>query len=260
MTDDDELIECATHGETPPVFACKHVSRGVACGFWTPVEDDVEAARPSAWCDACEEVANANGGWPDDYALENMKLLCTHCWDAAKERNSTVPPKARGERARLTPAEQQDLIHHAVHELQAKQAKIGARWKIGGESALEAGRWDYNIDEQTMTFSEGGQPRVVADMRAVGSYAETSKTFQWYWHTLGERNHPVVSDVTDLEGFGLVRGIERLTKVWWECDLQEGWEMTALAAYLLEAEAGYRAPTADGMYLYMLLDNFRAVS
>lgn len=40
----------------------------------------------------------------------------------------------------------------------------------------------------------------------------------------------------------------------------EGWEMTALAAYLVGGEAAYRAPGSEGMFTFMLLDNFRAVS
>jgi hypothetical protein len=53
-----------------------------------------------------------------------------------------------------------------------------------------------------------------------------------------------------------VRGIERLTTNYWDCDIVEGWEMTAIAAYVLGCEAVYRAPF-DDLYWFMLLSGFR---
>ncbi len=73
-----------------------------------------------------------------------------------------------------------------------------------------------------------------------------------------ESRQSPVTGMSDLEGFGEVRGIERLTKSWWECDQQEGWEMTALAAYLFGCDLAYRAPF-DDTYWYMLLSNARVV-
>jgi hypothetical protein len=98
-------------------------------------------------------------------------------------------------------------------------------------------RWEFDADTRTLTFSENGAARVIAQVRMVGS-----GTFQWSWHTYGDRNDPIVGGLADLEGFGEVRGIERLQKAWWACEPAEGWEMTALAGYLFGCDAAYRAP------------------
>ena len=102
-----------------------------------------------------------------------LVILCTHCWDDARARNEKVPELARGKNARLTEAEQHHLIHHAVHHLQAVQERAQARWQIGlGTSAKTFMRWDFDEDARSLTFSEGGEPRVIAQVQMVGTYAE----------------------------------------------------------------------------------------
>ena len=190
---------------------------------------------------------------------KDLVILCTHCWDEARARNENVPEFARGKNARLTEAEQHQLIHHAVHHLQAVQERAQARWQIGlGTSAKTFMRWDFDEDSRSLTFSEDGRPRVIAQVQMVGTYALKSGTFQWSWHTYGDRCDPIVGGLADLEGFGEVRGIERLQKVWWECDPDEGWEMTALAAYLFGCDAAYRAPM-EHVNAFMLLSDMRFV-
>jgi len=190
---------------------------------------------------------------------KDLVILCTHCWDEARQRNEQVPDLARGKHARLTDDEQRRLIHHAVHQLQAVQERAQSRWDIGlGTNAKAFMRWDFDADDRTLTFSQDGKPRVVAQVQMVGAYARSSGTFQWSWHTYGNRSDPLVGGLADLEGFGEVRGIERLQKVWWECEPKEGWEMTALAAYLSGCDAAYRAPF-DDLDGFMLLTNMRSV-
>lgn len=242
------------HGATPLTFACRHAAGGIACGFWI-APPDPEYGRPDATCDLCDERARSG----IEIDSKDIVILCTHCWDEARARNEKVPDLARGKAARLTEEEQRRLIHHAIHQLQATQERAQTRWGIGlGSHAQTYMGWQFDPDTRSLTFSEDGQPRVVAQVQMVGTYARGSGTFQWSWHTYGDRRDPVVGGLADLEGFGEVRGIERLQKIWWECDPEEGWEMTALAAYLSGCEAAYRAPFehVDG---FMLLTNLRSV-
>lgn len=205
-------------------------------------------------CDLCDERSTKG----EEIGATDIRVICGHCWDEARARNQTVPELARGKKARLTPKEQHALIHHAVHELQATQERGQAKRGIGlGSNATSFMRWQFSEETRSMTFSSDGVPRVIADVRMVGTYAAKSGTFQWAWHTYKDREHPLVAGMSDLEGFGEVRGIERLTKMWWECDPQEGWEMTALAAYLFGCDAAYRAPF-EHVFGFMLLTNMRA--
>ncbi len=87
----EQLVECAEHGAQPATFVCQHILRGLEedkpYGFWWA--DDPESTRPDAWCTACEEYLNADGGeWNDKTeAFAGVKLLCGSCYDRAKARN-----------------------------------------------------------------------------------------------------------------------------------------------------------------------------
>ena len=201
-------------------------------------------------CDLCAEAFDAG----KELKSKDLALLCTHCWDAARERNEKVPARVRGKRARLTRDEQKDLFHHATHALMASQERARARWDIGSDAYK---RWDFDPDALQITFSQGPAAPVVADVALLGTYELDSKTFSWSWHTYEDRDHPLVGGLAYLEGFGEVRGIKKLEKAVWKCDRDEGWAMSALAAYLFTCETVYRATASDGVDQYLLLNNIR---
>jgi uncharacterized protein DUF6882 len=246
---ESETITCGAHGETPATFVCQHLMGGVACGFHDAGEPGDR--WPDAWCDRCDEAFQAAGGeWTAESEAElDIRLLCTHCYEEARDRNRSVPPHAAGASATLTEAETAALIHHAVHTLQAIQDASIKRWGWG------AARWDFDPDRLTLTFSDPKRPTVIADARLIGSYSTRSGTFQWAWatHEDGDPNDAVLSR---LRAFGEVRGIPRLTTANWSCEIVDGWEMASLASYLLGSEGVYRAPF-DHLYWFMLLSNWR---
>lgn len=249
---ESETVVCGRHGTTPVTFACRHVGAGVACGFHVDDEDPTNR-WPDAWCDACEERRLADGGWTDEFTMEVIKVLCTHCWEHARDRNQHVPPLARGKRARLTEEEQLRLIAGASEQLKRTQAAAEAKWRF-----KKLPRWDFDHEERTLTFSEQSTPRLIADVRMVGSYSTKSNSFQWSW-VLYDHDEPMIEGVDELPAFGEVRGIERLTTNYWDCEIVEAWEMTGIAGYLLGCDAVYRAPF-DDLYWFMLLSRFREIT
>jgi hypothetical protein len=87
-----DTIQCATHGESARAYVCIHlVGETFALGF---NRDTPTAAKPypDAWCDNCELVRAAHGGWNE--ASENLtkiSLLCSGCYERACIRNM-IPP------------------------------------------------------------------------------------------------------------------------------------------------------------------------
>lgn len=246
-------ITCGAHGRTPPTFACQHVTRGIACGYHAS-SDDPDDKWPDAWCDLCEEAFQAQGGeWNDvSQAQASIKVMCTHCYEAARARNVDVPAFARGSGARLTDGQTAELIHHAIHAGQDAERPSDRRW---GWRAMK--RWDFDHEASTLTFSDPTSPSVIADVRLVGSYSTKSGTFQWAWETLDEGAAEAAA-VSRLRVFGEVRGIATLTTPNFACDEAEAWGLTSLAGYILGAEGLYRAPF-DHQRWFMLLSNWRAV-
>jgi hypothetical protein len=234
-------IRCGAHGKTRATFTCRHVARGVACGFHAEPErsDDL---WPDAWCDLCDAVLQAAGGeWTQD-AEQNLEITptCTYCYEAARERNRRVPELARG--TRLIDARVAELVHVAVHEAQAGQDASNARtgW-------LAMARWDFDPGAGTLTFSDAQRATVIADVQLIGSFSLNTNTFQWAWATLAPGNR-LAEAAVQLRTFGEVRGIERLTAASWAADEVDGWELVALARYLSVASActGRRWITCSG--------------
>ncbi len=253
MTDPDRVV-CGRHGETPPTFACRHVTRGTACGFHAAAAAP-EQRWPDAWCDLCEEAFQAAGGeWNDVSEKQaDIQLMCTHCYEAARDRNRRVPRFARGVAARLTEDEASELLRHAVHAARAAQEASERRW-----AWRRMARWDFDSKANTLMFSDPRLPSVIAAVRLVGSYSTKSGTFQWAWKTFDE-GAPEADAVSRLRVFGEVRGISALTSPNVACDETHGWEMASLAGYVLGAEALYGAPF-DHQRWFMLLSDWRMVS
>jgi len=249
---DDEKVVCGRHGETPVTYACRHVASGVACGFHAEAVDGDE--WPDAWCDSCDELlASVGGEWTDETSERaDIKLLCTHCYEQARERNRVVPPLARGARARLTPEEQDRLFHHATHVGQSKQEEAKRRWLFG-----EHAKWYYDNDARTLSFSDPVLAPAIVNVTLVGSYSTRSATFQWSWE-LYDRDDPAIGRIAELQAFGEVRGIEALATACWDAEQVDAWEMASLAGYLLGCDGMYRVPfEEDDLYWFMLLQSWR---
>lgn len=81
--------DCVRHGPQGMGIVCIHVAVAIHSGdqvgfFWSP---DPEMARPFAWCAACEQFLEENGGDVDVLAkVAQFKLICAGCWDEAKAK------------------------------------------------------------------------------------------------------------------------------------------------------------------------------
>jgi hypothetical protein len=254
MSDQSELISCDLHGQTPTTFACQHIAAGVACGYHAST-DNPNDQWPDAWCDLCDEAFQAAGEqWTNtSEQAASIKLMCTHCYEDARDRNAHVPTLAQAPSPQLSEKQIVSLFRKAADELQDVQAASDQRW---GWRSLS--RWDFNEAERTITFSNSEGPQVVATVALVGSYSTTSSTFQWAWQTFPEGS-PQTQVISRVRVFGEVRGIPQLVTPTWQCDEGDGWDMAALAGYVLGSEGVYRAPFDDQLW-FMLLSDWRRPS
>jgi hypothetical protein len=88
-------IVCEVHGSTRPAYVCRHLATGENLGFFAAEGSDND--RPDAWCLECERVRIAEGGtWNDrSESFAGIKMICTFCYDRAKERNERKRKRRR---------------------------------------------------------------------------------------------------------------------------------------------------------------------
>lgn len=112
-------------------------------------------------------------------------------------------------------------------------------------------RYDWSQVTRQLVFSDGGQPKVIADVQFVGSIATVPRTWLWAWD-----NDSVAAELRDavatLREYGERHGLPHLAHPEWPADEIDGWEMTSIAAFLLQARGAYRSPTERG-YTFMVM-------
>ena len=149
-------------------------------------------------------------------------------------------------RKKLTRKEAEALFLEAKHAAQYMQYTSDMKWHW---SEMTRSRIDHA--KRTMTFSNPGQPSLVADVRYVGTFTTSSGVFQWAWQGLDE-DEPIAK----LRDFGDAHGLEELTEPQFVSTESRAWELTSLAAHLLGAESVCRSALPHG-YVYVLLSNWR---
>jgi hypothetical protein len=111
-----------------------------------------------------------------------------------------------------------------------------------------------HLNEATgqLVFSdESHTPRVLANVQVVGSVSIEDRTWLWSWAN-PDVNATLYKDILEVQMLGEARDIEQLTTPFWDGDAVDGWEMTSISAYVLQAEGAYRAATSQGFtYLVM---------
>jgi len=89
MTQMPDTIHCPTHGETQTTLVCNHLTEDSAGLGFNCAEREEEDQLPEAWCDDCNLIFEAHGGWNDQSeGLVEFKVLCSWCYERSRIRNS----------------------------------------------------------------------------------------------------------------------------------------------------------------------------
>jgi hypothetical protein len=111
-----------------------------------------------------------------------------------------------------------------------------------------------HLNEATgqLIFSDESQtPRVLANVQVVGTVNTQDRTWLWSWAD-SAIDASLYRDILEVQMLGRARAIDQLTTPFWEGDAVDGWEVTSISAYVLQAAGAYRATTPHGFsYLIM---------
>lgn len=145
-----------------------------------------------------------------------------------------------------------ELVTRAHEYLTERQDALRAEFRLG-----EWARWDWDQDTGQLAFSNGAgePPQVVADIQFVGTTSEETGTWLWAWDN-PHIEQALARDVHEVRRFGEAHDIAQLTTPKWPADATDGWEMTSITAYVLQAKGAYRTPRDRG-FTYMILTAVR---
>jgi hypothetical protein len=142
------------------------------------------------------------------------------------------------------------LVRTACEYLTAREKELRDRYQVTSYQ-----RYDWDQDTGTIVFSNDGVPRVLADILFVGSVSTHTHTWLWSW-----ANRSIACALSDpvreVRNYGERHGIAHLIEPHWSADEVDGWEMTSVSAYLLQADGAYRTPDEHG-FTYLLLNDVR---
>ncbi|MET0464057.1 MAG: DUF6882 domain-containing protein [Chitinophagaceae bacterium] len=117
--------------------------------------------------------------------------------------------------------------------------------------------WFYDQLTGELTFSKNEIKKLIIMYEEVGSVSFKSDTWLWAWDN-PHLEEKIKSEITIVRDYGATRNFEKLIIPKWEADEYDGWEMTAISAYLMQAKGAYRAPSSDGsLYSFMIFKEIR---
>ncbi|RYZ78906.1 MAG: hypothetical protein EOP04_28795 [Proteobacteria bacterium] len=141
----------------------------------------------------------------------------------------------------------EELSKRAYSYLRAQQDAINVEYELTGYED-----WFYDQYKRTLTFSSKGVDKLVIDYENVGSLSQKSNTWLWAWDNPNVEA-TVKSEIGMVRDFGQRNNFEKLITAKWTADEYDAWEMTAIAAYLMQAKGAYRVPLSDNLLLSFMI-------
>jgi hypothetical protein len=152
----------------------------------------------------------------------------------------------------MTYLEYETFLRESTDYLRARIEGAKAQFGIG-----YLPRYEYDLFRGEIWWSEVGEPKIRGRVTVVGTISTKSNTWLWSWANPHFSN-VILGDIDKVRKFGSAEAITKLTEEKWEAEEVDGWEMTAIAARLLEAEGAYRPPNDNG-FLFLLYDRLERI-
>jgi len=148
--------------------------------------------------------------------------------------------------------EYEKLVEQSMDYLRACSDKANRYFGIGGYA-----RYEYDLFRNEIWWSDASGPKVRGKLTVVGSTSKKSGTWLWAWAN-PHFDDVEIGPIDRVREFGEKEGITRLADAKWEAAEEDGWEMMAISARLLESQGVYRSPNASGD-LFLLYDGLEFI-
>lgn len=233
MDEDFDQINCSEHGKASTTYVCEHLVADPV-QKWHSDYPSEDSPWPDAWCAACNAEYLKEGEW-NEHNEDNVpiKIICNYCYENAR---SDSVDHIQG----VAEEQWHDFLKVCCEELHEKNNVLSEKYELG-----KHGRYDWDQEKGELVFSNNGIPAVVAKVDFVGSFSSKSNTWLWAWANFYLLEN-VRTKVVEVRNFGEEHGFPRLTTAKWFAEAPDAWEMSAIAAHVLDAEGVYRSPSENG--------------
>ena len=140
-----------------------------------------------------------------------------------------------------------ELSSKAYDYLTAQQEIVKEKYKLSGYE-----HWFYDQETGELTFSDSGIKKIIINYEDVGSVSLVTNTWLWSWGN-EYTEEKVKSEIIRVKEYGVKRNFEKLTDAKWTADEVDGWEMTAIAAYLMKAKGAYRVKSNNDSLIQFMI-------
>jgi hypothetical protein len=139
-----------------------------------------------------------------------------------------------------------------VAKLRARVQALEARFGLSRHD-----REDVDVEGQTIVFSSGGQPRVLARATLIGTYSRRSRSFAWggYSKELPEAARRASAELADALPD---RDMWEISTPVFPADEPTAWALGALVCERLGADGVHCSPQDEGLVFLLLRDVRRA--
>ena len=141
-----------------------------------------------------------------------------------------------------------DLLNQSRQYLLQQQDII--KQKYGLDEYLQMD-FEQETGEMIFTLKEG--KRIIMSFLVVGSISDRSRTWMWAWDNPYMLEN-VKEEMLKVRAFGEENGIEKLTSPKWPASDDDGWEMTAIATWVLKAKGAFSFLSDEMMVFVVFKD------
>src|SRR5215469_9520447 len=145
-----------------------------------------------------------------------------HRTDLQRTVLDSRPSRNLGDNWIMDPDQFSKFRHEAVHELMHLNELCEKNFHISSWP-----RWEYDLEQGTLIFSEKDVPRVSATIQVVGTTSNSGGTWLWGWAN-ESLTQKVTTELAKVRAFGEAEKIAELTEAELPDDEYLGWGMTAI--------------------------------
>lgn len=189
-----DTIVCDTHGERQQTYVCVHLSGGTSGLGFNSADQTPENSLPDAWCDDCEIIRKAHGGWnQESEKLLKVVLLCSECYRRSRIRNTHTSVKLddlAGLRWKCTSCEEWhtgpllDLTYDSPHYWTSEHQRENDRSELLPSWRTERPKTFLSKDYCVINYKDFFARGIIA-LPIIG----TSETLRWgVWGSLSREN------------------------------------------------------------------------